>query len=79
MFAGLALVAVLDFLGMGTPPPTPTLGGILSNAFQMLRVRPDGALAPGLVLWACAFALYAASDALIGFFDSKEPLARTSE
>ena len=79
LFAGLALVAALDFVGLGIQPPTPSLGSMLVRASQMLRVNPSVIVVPGVVLWICAMAFYAAADALTGYFLSKEPLARMNE
>jgi len=79
LFAGLGLVAALDFLGLGVQPPTPSLGNVLSEALRLLPVSPHVLLAGGAVLGACAFACFAAADALVGLFSSKEPLARLNE
>jgi peptide/nickel transport system permease protein len=79
LFAGLGLVAALDFLGLGIPSPTPSLGGVLSEALRLLPVSPHVLLAGGAVLGACAFACFTAADALVGLFSSKEPLARLNE
>jgi len=79
LFAGLGLVAALDFLGLGVQPPTPSLGGVLSEALRLLPVSPHVLLAGGAVLGACAFACFTAADALVGPFSSKEPLARLNE
>jgi len=79
LFAGFTLIAALDFVGLGVQPPTASLGSMLSQARQMLRVSPGVAFAPGIVLWACAMAFYLAADALTGYFNSKEPLARMNE
>jgi len=79
LFAGLGLVAALDFLGLGVQPPTPSLGNVLSEALRLLPVSPHVLLAGGGVLGACAFACFSAADALVGLFSSKEPLARLNE
>jgi ABC-type dipeptide/oligopeptide/nickel transport system permease subunit len=79
LFAGFWFVTMLDFLGLGIRPPNPTLGGMMMDGVRMLTVRPETMLAPGIALWVCAFAFYTAADALVGFFHSKEPLARLME
>ena len=79
LFSGLGLVAALDFLGLGVQPPTPSLGGVLSETLRLLPVSPPALLAGGVVLGACALACFTAADALVGFFSSKEPLARLNE
>jgi ABC-type dipeptide/oligopeptide/nickel transport system permease component/ABC-type dipeptide/oligopeptide/nickel transport system permease subunit len=77
LFAGLWMVAAMDFLGMGFVPPTPSLGGESQYLIQYLReISPWPVIA---VLWACAFALYTAADALVGFFWTKEALAHLNE
>ncbi len=79
LFAAFWLVAALDFLGIGVPPPQPSLGNVLMDARQMMFNRPEGMFPAGVVLWLCAFACYTAADALIGFFHSKEVMARLNE
>jgi len=79
LFAGLGLVAALDFLGLGVQPPTPSLGSVLGEALRLLPTSPPALLAGGAVLGAYALACLTAADALVGFFSSKEPLARLNE
>ncbi len=79
LFAGFSLLAVVDWLGMGILPPLPSLGNMLNEAWADFWLRPAALLAPGLALWACTLALYTAGDALLGYFASKEPLARLNE
>jgi peptide/nickel transport system permease protein len=74
LFAGLGLVASVDFLGGGTLPPTPSLGTVMRDSMQMRRLGASGMLAPLALLWLCSFAFYTAADALVGFFPTKEPL-----
>jgi len=79
LFSGLGLVAALDFLGLGVQPPTPSLGSVLGEALRLLPTSPPALLAGGAVLGAYALACLTAADALVGFFSSKEPLARLNE
>lgn len=79
MFAGLWVVAALDFLGLGTPPPIPTLSGVLGETLVGLHADSARALAPGVTLWICSFTFYTAADALIGYFHTKDALARMNE
>ncbi|RME06562.1 MAG: hypothetical protein D6803_06185, partial [Anaerolineae bacterium] len=74
-FAALWLVAGIDFLGFGAR----SLGSVLSGTVRTMPHSPRGLLASGGVLWLSAFAMYAAADALIGFFHSKEVMARMNE
>jgi peptide/nickel transport system permease protein len=76
---GLGLVVTLDHVGLGIQPPTPTLGGLIREGTNFLRLTPLALLAPGIALWACATALYFAADALIGYFQDKGVLARLNE
>lgn len=80
LFTGLGLSTALEFAGFGVRPPNPTLGGMLAEAMgRYLTTRPAPALASGIAIWICAFAFYIAADALVGFFHSKEALARLNE
>jgi peptide/nickel transport system permease protein len=80
LFAALGVVTIFDYLGLGAVnPPQPTLGYVLSSAAISMRARPEGLLASGGAIWACALAFYAAADALVGFFHSKEALVRLNE
>ncbi|MBV9734910.1 MAG: ABC transporter permease [Acidisphaera sp.] len=42
--------ASLSFLGLGIPPPTPDLGGMVRGGFQFLTLNPMASLAPGAVV-----------------------------
>ena len=79
LFAGFGLVTALDFLGFGTQPPLPSLGNILGDAHLYVFSAPARMLSPSIVLWLCTLAFYTAADALVGFFCSKEALARLNE
>jgi ABC-type dipeptide/oligopeptide/nickel transport system permease subunit len=52
---------------------------MLSRMQDYLFIAPSLAIWPGLALWACAFAVYTAADALVGFFGTKEALVRLNE
>jgi ABC-type dipeptide/oligopeptide/nickel transport system permease component/ABC-type dipeptide/oligopeptide/nickel transport system permease subunit len=73
-YAGFGLITSLEFLGLGTRPPLPTLGGLATPGMLL-----GGGLVAIVALWACSLSLYVAADALIGFFGSKEVLARLNE
>jgi ABC-type dipeptide/oligopeptide/nickel transport system permease subunit len=79
MFGGVALVSVLDFLGLGTRPPVPSLGGMVAEGMTTMVISPGSMLTPGGTVWICALAIYLAADALIGYFNSKEVMARLNE
>jgi peptide/nickel transport system permease protein len=42
--------AALSFIGVGVPPPTPTLGNILSDAQQVLQQAPWVSIFPGALI-----------------------------
>ncbi|MEJ6574788.1 MAG: ABC transporter permease [Actinomycetes bacterium] len=46
----ILLAAGLDFLGIGSTPPKPTLGGMISGGLKYLVNAPWMAIAPGLAL-----------------------------
>lgn len=46
----ILLAAALDFLGLGTPPPAPTWGGMLSSSQLYLSQAPWYGIFPGLAL-----------------------------
>jgi peptide/nickel transport system permease protein len=61
--------ATLSFLGLGVPPPTPTLGGILSDAQQTFFAAWWIVVFPGLALMAIILAINIAGDFLRDFYD----------
>lgn len=79
VFAGFGLVIAVDFLGLGIQPPQPSFGNVLSDQVRYLASLPAGLYAAGYAIWGCAAAFYLSADALVGFFNSKEPLARLNE
>ncbi len=79
LFLGFGLLAGLDFLGLGIQPPLPTLGGVLKAALLALQQSRRGAIMAGAVLWTCAYAFYTSTDALLGYFHSKAPLAQLNQ
>jgi ABC-type dipeptide/oligopeptide/nickel transport system permease component/ABC-type dipeptide/oligopeptide/nickel transport system permease subunit len=79
LFAGFGLITSLDFLGYGTPPPTPTLGSILGGMEQYLAIMPSSIISAGVAIWICALVFYTAADAIAGFFNSKEMMAQLNE
>ena len=64
--------ATLSFLGLGVPPPTPTLGAILSDAQQTFFAAWWIVVFPGLALMAIIFAINLAGDFLRDYVDSGE-------
>jgi peptide/nickel transport system permease protein len=56
--------AVLDFLGLGVPPDTPTWGNLMSNGEDYLTSAPVLAAAPGLVITLAVVSVNFIGDAL---------------
>ena len=56
--------AGLSFLGLGTPPPTPSLGGMIREGARYMLSDPQLAFWPGIVLFGLVFAANLAGDAL---------------
>ncbi len=67
--------AVLSFLGVGPPPPTPTLGGIISDGRDFIQEAPWVSLAPGVVIAMVVLGLNLMGD---GLRDALDPRLRTA-
>lgn len=79
-FYGATLLFLgLDFFGLGTPPPTATLGGILAENMQTMRMQSTSQLIICLVVGLFTLSLYTAADALVGFFRTKDALLHMNE
>ena len=63
--------AALSFIGVGTPPPTPSLGNILSEGRSYMAIAPWTTLAPGLAISITVLALNLAGDGLRDLLDPK--------
>lgn len=73
-FASLVIVeATLSYLGVGVPPPTPSLGRMMFEGQPFLRTAWWIAIFPGLALFVVALALNLASD---GLRDRLDPRTR---
>lgn len=69
--------ASLSFLGVGTPAPAPSWGGMLDEARPFLLVAPHLTLAPGIALAATVLAIQAFGDRLrTAFGDDPERAQR---
>ena len=62
--AAILVEASLSFLGLGTQPPTPSLGLMLSEGRNILLLSPWSALFSGLAILFLAFGLNLLGDAL---------------
>lgn len=63
--------AALSFLGFGTRPPTPSWGRMLQESQQVLYVRPELALWPGLAIALAVLGFNLLGDGLRDRFDPK--------
>ncbi|MQA94408.1 MAG: ABC transporter permease subunit [Streptosporangiales bacterium] len=63
--------AALTFLGIGTPPPNPSWGLMLSQGATYFQVAPWMIVFPGLAISATVLAFNLLGDALRDFFDPK--------
>ncbi len=64
--------AALSFLGVGTPPPEPSWGAMLSGAAQQyIRVAPWMAIFPGIAISLAVFGFNLFGDALRDVLDPR--------
>lgn len=69
--ASIIAEASLSFLGIGTPPPHPSWGLMLSGASRYMENAPWLVLFPGIALGLCVLAFNLLGDALRDFLDPK--------
>lgn len=68
--AGAILIeAALSFLGLGTQPPIPSWGGMLSNAREQLFTAPWISIFPGLAIFSTVLGLNLLGDGLRDILD----------
>jgi peptide/nickel transport system permease protein len=68
----IVIEAALSFLGLGTPPPTPTWGGMLSGEGRRnLETAPYLAIFPGLAISVVVLAFNMLGDALRDVLDPR--------
>ena len=68
----IVIEAALSFLGLGTPPPTPTWGGMLSGEGRRnLETAPYLAIFPGLAIRIVVLAFNMLGDALRDLLDPR--------
>jgi peptide/nickel transport system permease protein len=73
MAAAVLLEAGLSFLGLGTQPPEPSWGVMLSDSRQYLRQAPWYGMFPGLALTLLVLGLNSVADALGDALDPRAP------
>lgn len=69
--AAIIAEASLSFLGIGTPPPNPSWGLMLSHASRFMETAPWLVIFPGLALALLVLAFNLLGDALRDFLDPK--------
>jgi peptide/nickel transport system permease protein len=69
--SAILVEASLSFLGLGTQPPTPSLGMMLSEGRNMLLLSPWAAIFSGAAILLIAFALNLLGDALRDTLDPR--------
>lgn len=69
--AAILVEASLSFLGLGTQPPTPSLGTMLAEGRNFLLLSPWSAIFSGLAILVLAFALNLLGDALRDALDPR--------
>jgi peptide/nickel transport system permease protein len=70
---GVAIIteSALGFLGLSIPPPTPTLGAMLSEALTLLMFAPHVAIVPGAAITLVVFAFNILGDSLRDVLDPR--------
>jgi peptide/nickel transport system permease protein len=63
--------AALSFLGVGTQPPTPSWGGMLSESRAFMEVAPWTALFPGLAIMVAVLGFNLLGDGLRDYMDPR--------
>lgn len=72
LFAAVLIAeSALSFLGIGTPPPTPSWGLMLSDGVRYAVMAPWMVIAPGIVLSMAVFAFNLLGDSLRDFLDPR--------
>jgi peptide/nickel transport system permease protein len=69
--SAILVEASLSFLGLGTQPPTPSLGTMLSEGRNVLLLSPWAAIFSGVVILIIAFALNLLGDVLRDTLDPR--------
>lgn len=63
--------AALSFLGLGTPPPAPTWGNILSDGRDFMRIAPWISIFPGLTIFVTVLGINLLGDGLRDALDPR--------
>jgi peptide/nickel transport system permease protein len=68
---GILVESSLSFLGLGTPPPAPSWGNIISNGREFIRTAPWLMVFPGLIISATVMGLNLMGDGLRDILDPR--------
>ncbi len=71
----MLLEAGLSFLGLGVPPPAPSWGTMIADAWPKLTAAPWASIFPGLAISLVVMALNALGDALRDALDPRKEVA----
>ncbi len=74
--SGITVLAILDYLGFGMNPPTPSLGELLSQGRQYITNAPWILLAPTVALTTMLISINLIGESLREAFDPKKSLAK---
>lgn len=69
--SAIILEASLSFLGVGVKPPTPTWGGMLRNAFEVVDRAPMLTIVPGVAIFLVVLSFNFVGDALRDALDPR--------
>jgi peptide/nickel transport system permease protein len=64
-------IVTLSYLGLGLPPPTPGLGGLIAEGQNLVTVRPELVTIPGLVIVVVGIAASLVGDGLAAKLDRR--------
>jgi len=78
--AGAAIFAEasLSFLGAGIPPPTPSWGGMLHDAYPYLEINPWQTLVPGACIFLAVLSCNFIGEGIRDLLDPRERTRRGS-
>jgi len=65
----ILLLSGLSFLGLGAQPPTPSLGLMLADGYQVLQQAPWADIFPGLAIAIAVLAFILIGDGMRAHFD----------
>jgi microcin C transport system permease protein len=74
--SGITILAILDYLGFGMNPPTPSLGELLSQGRQYITNAPWILITPTAALTIMLISINLIGEALREAFDPKKSLAK---